>query len=148
MKLDAALAGVTRLGFDTPPFIYLVENHPTHAALVQDVFQRAYHGRLLTVSSTVTVTETLTLPRRAGDVGLEATYRRFLLGGRNLSLVAIDTAVADQAATLRARYGLRTPDALQVAAALHAGCEAFLSNDNGLRRVTELRVLILDDLEL
>jgi predicted nucleic acid-binding protein len=43
---------------------------------------------------------------------------------------------------------LRTPDALQIATALEAGCEAFLSNDAGLRRVTELRVLILDDLEL
>jgi hypothetical protein len=28
------------------------------------------------------------------------------------------------------------------------GFDAFLSNDAGVRRVTELRVLILDDLEL
>lgn len=36
---------------------------------------------------------------------------------------------------------------LQIATALTAGCEAFLSNDSSLKRVTELRVLTLDDLE-
>ncbi|MBK9715381.1 MAG: PIN domain-containing protein [Kouleothrix sp.] len=60
----------------------------------------------------------------------------------------IDAVVADQAAELRASYGLRTPDALQIAAALAAGCTAFLTNDARLQRVTELRVLVLDELEL
>ncbi len=35
----------------------------------------------------------------------------------------------------------------RIATALDAGCEAFLCNDTGLRRVTELRVLVLDDHE-
>jgi predicted nucleic acid-binding protein len=39
-------------------------------------------------------------------------------------------------------------DALQIAVALEAGCEAFLTNDRTLKRVTELRVLVLDELEL
>jgi predicted nucleic acid-binding protein len=42
---------------------------------------------------------------------------------------------------------LRLPDALQIAVALEAGCEAFLTNDLTLKRVVELRVLVLDDLE-
>jgi predicted nucleic acid-binding protein len=37
---------------------------------------------------------------------------------------------------------------LQVAAALNVGCQAFLTNDMTLKRVIELRVLILDELEL
>ncbi len=35
-----------------------------------------------------------------------------------------------------------------ITAALEGRCEAFLSNDTDLRRVTELRVLVLEDLEL
>jgi hypothetical protein len=31
---------------------------------------------------------------------------------------------------------------------LNAGCEAFVTNDAALRRVTEFRVYTLDDLEL
>jgi hypothetical protein len=29
-RLDEALAGVTTLGFDTSPFIYFIERHPTY----------------------------------------------------------------------------------------------------------------------
>ena len=32
-------------------------------------------------------------------------------------------------------------------AALLAGCEAFLTNDRTLKRVSELRILLLDELE-
>ncbi|HEX8180785.1 MAG TPA: hypothetical protein VF525_14645 [Pyrinomonadaceae bacterium] len=38
------------------------------------------------------------------------------------------------------------PDALQIATALQAGCEAFLTNDAARQRVTDLRVLVLDQL--
>lgn len=57
-------------------------------------------------------------------------------------------SIAETAAELRARYNLRTPDALQIAVALENNCDAFLCNDNGLKRVTELKILILDELEL
>ena len=69
----------------------------------------------------------------------------------NFTLLPIDRAVAEIAADVRARYRLRTPDALQVAAALSAGCEALVTNDTTLSRVTAppvFRVLVLDELEL
>ena len=60
-----------------------------------------------------------------------------------------DATIAEVAADLRARYNLRTPDALQAATALHSGCEAFLTNnDKHFRRATDLQVLILNELEL
>jgi predicted nucleic acid-binding protein len=79
---------------------------------------------------------------------LAREYRDLLVHGRNFTLISIDPQIAESAADLRARYNLRTPDALQVAAALQTGCEAFLTNDKGLQRVTELRVLVLDELTL
>jgi predicted nucleic acid-binding protein len=96
----------------------------------------------------VTLTEVLTLPKRMGNVALETEYRDLLLYGRHFMLVPITSIVAERAAALRARYNLRAPDALQVAAALNVGCQAFLTNDMTLKRVIELRVLILDELEL
>lgn len=71
-----------------------------------------------------------------------------MINSRNLYLKAVSPVTAELSAELRARYRLRTPDALQIAAALEAGCEAFLCNDANLRRITELRVLVLDDLVL
>ena len=148
MKLDDALAGVDRLGLDTPPFIYLIERNPAYLDLVREVFRRITAGLLTAHSSVITLTEVLTQPYRVGNDALARRYRRFLLRSRNFSLDPITADSAEQAAGLRARYGLRTPDALQIATALAAGCAVFLTNDARLQRVSELRVLVLDDLEL
>ena len=34
-----------------------------------------------------------------------------------------------------------------IAIALHNGCDAFLANDVALKRVTELNVIVLDEVE-
>jgi predicted nucleic acid-binding protein len=148
MKLDDALAGVDRLGLDTPPFIYFIERNPTYLNVVREVFRRITAGLPTAHSSVITLTEVLTQPYRVRNDALARRYRRFLLRSPNFSLDAITADSAEQAADLRARYGLRTPDALQIATALAVGCGAFLTNDARLKRVSELRVLVLDELEL
>jgi predicted nucleic acid-binding protein len=147
-KLDDALTGVTRLGFDTAPIIYFVEAHPQYDALVTEVFQRVADGALTGYTSVIALTEVLVHPLRHSDAHLQQQYRDLLLNSDNFETCSVDPHIAELAADLRARYNLRTPDALQIAAALDANCEAFLTNDAALRRVTELRVLVLDDLEL
>jgi predicted nucleic acid-binding protein len=47
------------------------------------------------------------------------------------------------AAQLRAATGVATPDALQLAASLAAGCSAFLTNDRRLPTVPGLRIVQL-----
>lgn len=77
---------------------------------------------------------------------LQQRYRELLLESMHFHTVGITSAVAEEAASIRATYGLRLPDALQIA--LKNGCDAFVCNDRAMGRVTELRILILDDLEL
>ena len=48
-----------------------------------------------------------------------------------------------EAADLRARFNLRTPDAIQVATAIIAGAQAFITNDARLKSVTEIPVLLI-----
>jgi predicted nucleic acid-binding protein len=147
-KIDDALAGVTKLGIDTSPFIYFVERSPVYVDRVREIFRRVDAGEVAGYTSTLTVTEVLTQPKREGKRQVEANYRAMLYQSRHLALRLINAVIAERAADLRAAYRLRTPDALQIAAALDAGCEAFLTNDAALQRVTEVRVLVLDELEL
>ena len=53
--------------------------------------------------------------------------------------------IADRAAALRARTNLRTPDAIQIASAIHCGATGFISNDTAFRRIPDLEIAILDD---
>jgi len=148
IKLDEALAAVTALGLGTPPFIYFIEQHPSYLTVVREIFRRVDSMAIAGYSSMITLTEVLTQPKRLQNSTVENEYLSLLLYSRNFTLIPIDYTVAERAADLRARYRLRTPDALQLAASLNIGCEAFLTNDAALQRITELRVLILDQLEL
>lgn len=148
MNLEDALADVTNLGIDTAPIIYFIEAHPRYDQLVTEVFRRIDRGVFTGVTSVVALAEVLVHPIRQKNIELREEYRNVLLQSAHFRTLAIDSALAERAAELRVRYNLRTPDALQVAAALAAGCEAFLTNDRIFRRVNELRVLLLDELEI
>ena len=147
MKISDALAGIQRLAIETAPLIYFIEKNPIYLDRMRVIMRLIDEGAITGVSSVITLTEVLTQPAKIGNHEVKTAYRKILVDSRNFELVSIDVPIAEYAADLRARYSLKTPDALQVAAAIHSGCDALLTNDFGIRRVTELRVLILDDLE-
>lgn len=103
-------------------------------------------GRWQVITSTLTIME-LKVP--AWCLGVETVaryYEALLINFPNLDLVNITREVARQAAMLRARYGLRPPDALQAGTGLVCKATAFLANDRALTRLNEvLDVFILDD---
>lgn len=134
------------VGLDTSPLIYFIEEHPTYLDALDGLFQALDQRRLRAVTSTVSLIETLTRPLREEDWELAERYAALLLDTRGLAMVELTTEVAREAARLRAVYNLRTPDAAQLATALVRGASHFLTNDDRLSRVTELRVLVLDEL--
>lgn len=146
--IDDALKGVQCLGIDTAPIIYFVEANPSYDSIVTNVFQRISHGTIVGIASVITLTEVLVHPLRQNNRALARTYSELLTNSRNFSLTSITPAIAETGAELRARYNLRTPDALQVAAAIVNGCQAFLCNDKTLQRVAEIPILLLDELDL
>jgi len=138
---DAVGAGP--VGIDTALVIYLIEEHPQFLPLVRPSFADADAGRRRLVTSAVTLLEVLVVPYRAGNRALAARYEALLTNSRGLRLVDVDHAQLRAAAQLRVGYGLRAPDALQVAAAMTEGCEVFVTNDRALRSVPGLDVIQL-----
>ncbi len=67
MKISDALNGNERLGIETAPFIYHVENHPTYAAKVDSIFEYVEATSMEIHTSVTTVTETLVKPIQADD---------------------------------------------------------------------------------
>jgi predicted nucleic acid-binding protein len=148
VKLADALKGVATVGVDSSTFIYYIEKHPTYFNLTKAFFEYVSRGDLEILASTLTLTEVLMKPIQAQNTRLQTEYGDLLLNTQNVATVVVDKTVAIEAAELRARHNLKTPDALHVASALVAGCDAFLTNDSGIKRVTEITVLTLDELEI
>ena len=62
----------------------------------------------------------------------------------DLAWVELTRDVVELAAAIRARHGLRTPDALQAASCLQLGAKhLFLSGDSAFKRVGGLNVRVL-----
>ena len=148
MKISDALDGVTTLAIETAPFIYFVEQHPTYVDRMRAIFHQVNSGTPQVVTSVITLTEVLVMPIQTGHVQYQQEYREMLLNTAHITTISVSSAIADRAASLRVQYGLRIPDALHVATAVISGCDAFLTNDFGLKRVQDVRVLVLDELEL
>jgi predicted nucleic acid-binding protein len=125
-------AGEGPIGLDTAIFIYFMEENPRFLPLVEPIFAGLDAGVLQAATSALTLLEVLVAPYRRGAMALAERYEEILTRGRGLRLVEIDAALLRAAAFLRAETGVRTPDALQLAAALSAGCPVFLTNDRRL----------------
>ncbi|PHM09078.1 type II toxin-antitoxin system VapC family toxin [Nostoc sp. 'Peltigera malacea cyanobiont' DB3992] len=146
MKISDALAGVSRLFLDTAPVIYFVERNPQFVDLVDPIFDRL-EADITAVVSAITLSECLVGAIRLGLVDLEQAFVD-VLQQEQVVFVEINANIAREAARIRVHYNLQLPDALQVATAIIAGCETFLTNDTALKRVTELRVLVVGELSV
>ncbi len=93
-------------------------------------------------TSRLTRLECRSKPLRAGDLATLAQFDVFFVGVE-LVLVEISATVVERATELRARYNLKTPDALHYATAVESGAAVFLTGDRAFARCTEVPVEIL-----
>jgi predicted nucleic acid-binding protein len=108
------------------------------------MMERLAGSRTIAYESAVPLLEVLVVPYRAGNLDLAARYEAYLSQSRGLRMVEIGRPQIRIAAQLRAHHpSIRTPDALQIAAALSAGCSCFVTNDRDLPAVPALRILKL-----
>lgn len=131
---------------DTAPFIYLFEDHKAYADRVDALFAAGMEAGCRFVTSLITYIEILTLPEKQGNHRLVAKYRDYFTNSESLRLQPLDLIIAEETVRIRARYGLKTPDAIQVATALSCGADHVVTNDKQWRDVPVLPVVLVDEL--
>ena len=144
MGLDNKLKG-KRVCIDTAPIIYFIEKHPKYIDLLHPVFAEIDAGNIDAITSTVTLLEVLVLPLRNNDKKLAQKYREVLLYSEGFTTYEMFHEVSELSAELRAKYNIKTPDAIQIATGILYGASAFLTNDPALEKVSEIKVVVLDD---
>jgi predicted nucleic acid-binding protein len=107
--------------------IYLVERHPVLGDAIATAMAQAAEARFCI--SPLVKCECLVAVLKRGDVVLQRAYAD-LFG--NFIGLDMPEPVYLRAAELRARFGLRTPDALHVACAEHHRCDELWTNDDRL----------------
>lgn len=131
---------------DTAPLIYFIEAHPIYGEMIKQVITSCTRKKIQIVSSVITHHEVLVRPYRDANTQLAEKFSVFLKNNRSLRLLSISEDISEMAAKLRGCYSwLKLADALQIAAAIDAGADLFLTNDKQLKLISEIRVVVLDD---
>jgi predicted nucleic acid-binding protein len=146
MTLAHDFSAYSRLYVDTAPFIYFTESRPRYVDAMRSVFTYVSKDQLQIITASVTIPEAISKPLQLNDVALVQRFRNLFFRTQGVQVASILPTTGDLAAELRAQYRLHTADALHIACAIESGCEAFLTNDNKLSRVTVIPVLLLDDI--
>ena len=63
----------------------------------------------------------------------------------SFAIISVDGAISEIAAILKYKYSIALQDAIQIATGVASGQEAFITNDRGLQKIREIKVIILTD---
>ena len=138
------MVGYSQIGLDTNVLIYYIEEHPVFLKKVEPIIDRIVEGKATGITSYVTLLEMLVKPIKEKRFDLVEQYKEILTS--ELDMVPLDESVSLKAAELRAKYGIKTPDAIQLASVISKNGEVFITNDGRLDTVKEIKVLTLSDL--
>lgn len=139
------LNGIKKAGIDSMCFIYHFEANTNYGELVKELFGKLQEKKLSAVTSVLTLAEILSFENLQKNRILFEEEKSKLHSTPNLNIIPVDEKIAEATSILKYKYSLTLPDAIQLATAVITGQKAFISNDNRLKRVKEIKVIILDD---
>ena len=135
-----------KIFLDTAPLIYYIEENQHYLKILEKLFSENSKGKFLFHTSVITLLEVLVLPMRKKEHQIVEQYQNILCNSPTIEIFDLNIEITISAAGYRAKYGLKTPDSIQVATAVCSSADYFLTNDIRLRAVKEIEVLILDEL--
>lgn len=146
-KTPESLKRGTICALDTMIFIYFLERHPVYYEPLCDFFARIERGDLGGVVSSLVLTELLVPLYRTGRSKEAENLAELITNFPNMEIVPLSSEIAMEAARLRAKYKIRTPDAIHAATALKSRAKVLLTNDKHFLVLTdEIEVILLKNL--
>jgi predicted nucleic acid-binding protein len=144
--LASALAGHRLVALDTSVWIYHFEGSAAHGRAADGVLEAITQGHIGAVASELVLLELLVAPLKKGLQDVADEIELMLMHFPHLQLAPVTRGVLVRAAEIRARYGLRTPDAIMIATAVESGATLAVTNDDAWRKVEEIKIVLLRDL--
>lgn len=114
--------------------------------MTKEIFSRLdQDAGFIAVTSIITLLEILVKPFKEVHTELAEQYTQKLLYDAKLTTWIINGDIPKKAAEIRAKYGVKTPDAIQIATAILAGAEMLITNDVEFKKIKEVETLILKE---
>jgi len=134
------------VGLDTMIFIYHFEENRVYSPLTFSIFESLEKGDFKGITSILTLLEILVKPKKENNLLLTERYKLLFETFPNLQIKTLNENIAEIASGLRAGYNINTPDAIQIATSLEAKADIFITNDATLKKISEIKVLLLSEM--
>lgn len=136
---------MSRVFWDTNLFIYLIEGSGERARRVVRLRERMLERGDQLYASALTLGEILVKPGEAGDTTLQQQYEQTLSAGA--MIVPFDQSAARAYAAIRTDRSIRPSDAIQLACAVNARVDLFITNDDRLSQKVITGIQFLTSLD-
>ena len=144
MSLHEKLRG-KRVYFDANIFIYLVEGFRELEAQLETIRASILNAECIVFTSELTLAEVLVAPFQLGNAELVTNNRNFIEASGAFTLLPTTRETYIRASLYRAKFNMKTPDAIHMASAVEARCEVFVSNDKGIKAPTGIEMVLIGE---
>lgn len=142
--LQSVLRSAIRVHVDASVLALHLTGHRRYTPLTRMLLGLLAEDELSATTSAISVYQLLVEAYRRGEADTATTAERYLTTIPGLSVVDVTPAIARQASQVRAQLGGSTERALQIATALSARAEVYLTQRSAFRRVAGMSVESLD----
>ena len=134
-----------RVFIDTAPFIYFFEANEDFCAIARDMFFDFINNNVDMITSYISEVEMKVLPKRNKQtrkiINMDNFIDEFSIIKMTLYKKAYDIALE-----IRANYPyIKLIDAFQLAIAIDADCDYFITNDKELKKYKDINVVMIDE---
>ncbi len=133
-----------RIYLDTNIFVYLFEGFDPYISQIKPLIKKIEKGEYHSITSELTLAEALIKPIQEKNVVCQEVYQKGIQSSTTLSVYVINREILLRAATLRAQFKLKLPDAIHMATAELTDCDTFLTNDRQIKSMNEIKTVYLD----
>ncbi len=130
---------------DTAPLIYFLDNDIQFCGKMREILEFILNSGKKLITSSVTCEEYLVYPYRTANQEKADVFFEFT-DDCHIDIIPITVEIAKKAAAIRAQFPhFKGMDAMQLAAAITAGCDMFLTNDKQLRQFSEIKCITVEE---
>lgn len=143
--MNSALAAARKVYVDSNVIIYYVDGDEPTQRLAERFFEFAAERGLELVTSDVTAGECLFGAYKRSRPGSIERFEGLFEKEGPFRLVPATLGTLKEAARFGPPHGMKLLDAVHTVSAIEAGCDVFVTNDQGIRSAGAIRVVQLAD---
>jgi len=133
-----------RVALESSVFILALEGNKDFPQ-ASELFRVLAVARAEVFASVLTITEVINKSYEIGDTKRVPARLDFIHGGGRINVIDVSQAIALKAAQLRAKYHLKTPDAIHLATAIEANCDVFFTADKDFQiNISEVKIVHIE----